>query len=211
VTAAPRLWVLASGNSGKLREIQSLLSGSELEIVPQGDFGVSTPEETQFTFVENALLKARHASTMTGLPAIADDSGLTVDALGGAPGISSARFAGSGDDQANVAKLLDALQGVPDEQRGACFHCVVVALLSAQDPAPMIGQGQWTGTITRHPRGRSGFGYDPVFFDPELNATAAELPPQTKNQVSHRSRALAQLRRALERRMAVAGELEADG
>ena len=198
MTAPPRRWVLASGNPGKLREIQAVLAPSGLEVMPQSAFGLDTAEETGATFVENALLKARHAATETGLAAIADDSGLVVEALAGQPGIRSARFAGpDAGDRDNIAKLLRLLADTPEEKRGARFYCVIVALLSPDDPAPVIGTGAWPGVIVREPRGDSGFGYDPVFLDPELGATAAELPPDVKNRVSHRGRALGEIQRAL--------------
>jgi len=194
VRRLPDRWVLASGNPGKLREIRTLLGDSGLQVVPQSDLGVVSPEETGITFVENALLKARHAAAETGLAAIADDSGLAVDALGGAPGIHSARFAGRhGDDQANIEALLEALEGIPDAQRGASFHCVIVALLSPEDPAPLIGRGTWDGSILREPRGTGGFGYDPIFFDPRLAASGGERTADVKNQISHRSQALAEI------------------
>jgi XTP/dITP diphosphohydrolase len=185
-------WVLATSNYGKLEELRALLTGSGLEIVTQRELGVSSPAETGTTFVENAVLKARHAAAQTGLPAIADDSGLIVDALDGAPGVLSARYAGPGaSDADNVAKLLNVLGTTP--YRVAHFHCVIVALRSADDPAPAIAQGSWSGTITHTPRGLGGFGYDPVFLDPLLGATAAELEPAVKNRVSHRGQALAAL------------------
>jgi XTP/dITP diphosphohydrolase len=194
-------WVFASGNRGKLTEITELLRSAGLgriELVAQSTLGVEPPPETAPTFVENALLKARHAALATGLPALADDSGIAVDALGGAPGVRSARFAGAGtDDQANVARLLAALEGIPPGARRACFYCVLVALDSATDPAPIIATGRWLGEIALAPRGLSGFGYDPVFLDPVLNATAAELPPEVKNRVSHRGQALRALTVAL--------------
>ena len=202
MTSVPSRWVLASGNSGKLREIQALLTDSGIELVAQGELDVRSPEETGATFVENALLKARHAALETGLPAIADDSGLAVDALAGAPGIHSARFAGPGADaQANVVKLLDSLAETPDDQRGARYHCVIVALLSADDPAPLISYADWPGVIARQPAGEGGFGYDPIFYDPELGATAAQLSAEVKNRVSHRGRALAKLSVALKERL----------
>lgn len=202
MTGVPRRWVLASGNPGKLGELQVLLAPSGLEVVPQSAYGVSSAEETGVTFVENALLKARHAATETGLPAIADDSGLVVDALGGKPGIRSARFAGpDGDDRANIEKLLSLLQDIPEDQRRAQFYCVVVALQGPEDPAPLIGSGAWPGLIAREPQGEAGFGYDPVFFDPRLEATAAELSPDVKNRVSHRGQALAEIQGALVRRI----------
>lgn len=202
MTAVPSRWVLASGNSGKLREIQALLTASGIEVVAQGVLDVRSPEESGLTFVENALLKARHAALETGLPAIADDSGLAVDALAGAPGIHSARFAGpEADTQANMVKLLDNLAETPDDQRGARYHCVIVALLSADDPAPLISYADWPGVIARQPAGEGGFGYDPIFYDPELGATAAQLSAAVKNQVSHRGRALAKLSVALKERL----------
>ncbi|HSG65997.1 MAG TPA: RdgB/HAM1 family non-canonical purine NTP pyrophosphatase [Gammaproteobacteria bacterium] len=194
VAAGP--WVLATGNCGKLEEFRALLAGSGLEIIAQSELGVISPAETGATFVENAILKARHAAAQTGLPAIADDSGLIVDALGGAPGVRSARYAGAdASDAANLAKLLDTLGATT--RREARFHCVIVALYSAADPAPVIAQGCWPGAIAHAPAGTGGFGYDPVFFDPELGATAAQLAPATKNRVSHRGRALAALAAAL--------------
>ncbi|MEE8094361.1 MAG: RdgB/HAM1 family non-canonical purine NTP pyrophosphatase [Gammaproteobacteria bacterium] len=202
MTSVPSRWVLASGNSGKLREIQALLTDSGIELVAQGELDVRSPEETGATFVENALLKARHAALETGLPAIADDSGLAVDALAGAPGIHSARFAGPGaDTEANMVKLLDSLAETPDDQRGARYHCVIVALLSADDPAPLISYADWPGVIARQPAGEGGFGYDPIFYDPELGATAAQLSAEVKNRVSHRGRALAILSVALKERL----------
>lgn len=198
MTHVPRRWVLASDNPGKLDEMQALLAPRGLQLVPQSEFGVGSAEETGDTFVENALLKARHAARETGLPAIADDSGLVVNALAGDPGIRSARFAGSdSNDRANITKLLALLEAVPDEGRDAQFYCAVAALVGPKDPAPLIGTGAWSGFIVREPRGESGFGYDPVFFDPELDATAAELPPEVKNRVSHRGRALAEIQQAL--------------
>ncbi len=190
---APR-WVIATGNPGKLAELRAMLEPLGLSLIAQSELGVESPPETGATFVENALIKARHAARETGLPAIADDSGLVVDALGGAPGIYSARYAGArSTDTENVTKLLDAIRDVPDAERGAHFHCVIVALHSAQDPAPAIAQGRWPGRIALEPAGVDGFGYDPVFFDPELGRTAAELPRDVKNSVSHRGRALVAL------------------
>jgi XTP/dITP diphosphohydrolase len=194
---------LASGNKGKVREIRALLGDSDIEVISQGELGVESIEETGTTFVENALLKARHAALKTGLPAIADDSGLAVEALAGAPGIHSARFAGpNADDQANVDELLAALAETPDQQRGARFHCVIVAMLSARDPAPLISHADWPGRIARVRAGESGFGYDPVFYIPDLDATAAQIPPELKNKVSHRGRALAKLQTALQEKLA---------
>ncbi|HVI25600.1 MAG TPA: RdgB/HAM1 family non-canonical purine NTP pyrophosphatase [Xanthomonadaceae bacterium] len=190
--------VLASGNAGKLRELRALLEGDGFTVHPQADFGVADVEETGLTFVENALLKARHAARVTGLPALADDSGLCVDALGGAPGLYSARYAGAhGDAAANIAKLLDALRDVPDAQRGAHFHAVIVLLRHAEDPQPVIAEGSWHGRILHAPRGADGFGYDPVFLDPGHDRSAAELDPALKNRISHRGRAMAALKQRL--------------
>jgi len=191
--------VLASGNPGKLAELRQLLEGSGHVVRPQSEFGVGDAEETGLTFVENALLKARHAARATGLPALADDSGLCVDALGGAPGLYSARYAGGhGDAARNIERLLRELEGVPDDARGARFHCAVVLLRHATDPQPIIAEGSWSGRILRAPRGSGGFGYDPVFLDPENALTAAELEPAVKNTISHRGRALASLRQRLD-------------
>jgi len=191
--------VLASGNAGKLVEIREALAGSGIELVAQTGLGIGDAEETGSTFVENAILKARHAARLSGLPALADDSGLCVDALGGAPGLLSARYAGRhGDDAANNAKLLDALADLPDHARAAHFHCTVVLLRGADDPAPLIAEGRWHGRILTAPRGDRGFGYDPVFFDPECGLGAAEMDGSEKNRVSHRGRALANLLSLLE-------------
>ena len=190
--------VLASNNAGKLAEFSRLLEGSGLQVVPQAELGVDDVEETGLTFVENALLKARNASRATGLPALADDSGLCVDALNGAPGLYSARYAGPGGDAGrNIAKLLDALEDVPDDRRSARFCCALVLLRHAEDPQPLIAEGRWEGRILHAPRGSNGFGYDPVFLDPENNLTAAELDPAIKNRISHRGRALQLLRQRL--------------
>jgi XTP/dITP diphosphohydrolase len=191
--------VLASGNAGKLAEMRAILDGSvradlDVDLVAQSDLGIADAEETGGTFVENALIKARHAARISGLPALADDSGICVDALGGAPGLISALYAGRhGDSAANIAKLLDALRDVPDARRSAHFHCTIVLLRNADDPAPLIAEGHWRGTILRAPRGSNGFGYDPIFFDPVLGKSAAELDAATKNRVSHRGQALAKL------------------
>ena len=187
--------VVASGNAGKLAEFNRLLGDAGIEFVAQGELGVGDVEETGLTFVENALLKARHAARATGLPALADDSGLCVDALGGAPGLYSARYAGvHGDSAANIAKLLQAMDGVADADRGAHFHCTLVLLRHPEDPRPLIAQGEWHGRVLHAPRGHGGFGYDPVFLDPGFGRTAAELEPAQKNRISHRGRALAVLR-----------------
>jgi XTP/dITP diphosphohydrolase len=186
--------VLASNNPGKVREFNQLLSDTELEVVPQSAFSVPEIEETGLTFVENAILKARNAAQHTGLPAIADDSGLEVDALSGAPGIYSARYAGAGaSDLDNLEKLLTTLKGVDDDQRSARFQCLMVYMRHARDPTPRIFQGTWEGSILREPRGSGGFGYDPVFLVPEMNRASAELPPDVKNRLSHRGQAIRQL------------------
>lgn len=193
--------VLATGNAGKLRELQRLLGGLDVELIPQSALGVEAAEEPASTFVENALLKARHASLQTGLPAIADDSGLVVDALNGAPGVLSARYAGAdGDDAANNRKLLDALAGFDERKRGARFRCVAVYMASPGDPAPLIAEGVWEGRIATQARGAGGFGYDPLFIDPILGKTSAELSPEEKNRRSHRGQALRILVDALQTR-----------
>ncbi len=190
--------VIASSNRGKLAEFNALLADSGIQCTAQTELGVVDAEETASTFIENALLKARHAARVTGLPALADDSGLCVDALGGAPGLYSARYAGHhGDAAANIAKLLAALQGVPTAQRTAHFHTAIVLLRHADDPQPLIAEGRWPGLILDTPRGIGGFGYDPVFLDPERGQSAAELDPVLKNRISHRGRALAALRERL--------------
>lgn len=185
--------VLASGNAGKVREFQALL-GAAWRVRPQSEFAVTSLEETGATFLANALLKARHAAQVTGLPALADDSGLEVDVLGGAPGVRSARYAGpEADDAANNAKLLEALAGVPDPQRTARYRCVLVWLGGPDDEAPLVAEGVWEGRILLAPRGRGGFGYDPLFLDPSTGLAAAELDAAAKNARSHRGRALAGL------------------
>jgi XTP/dITP diphosphohydrolase len=190
--------VLASSNAGKVREFNQLLADLQFEVVPQSQFNVADADETGLTFVENAILKARNAAHHTNLPALADDSGLEVDALHGAPGIYSARYAGpKASDAENLEKLLAMLKDVPEEQRDARFHCVLVYLRHALDPTPLICQGTWEGRILTAPRGASGFGYDPVFFVPTHACSAAELPAETKNALSHRGQALRQLLAAL--------------
>lgn len=197
-TPAARRVVLASGNAGKLAELRALLADTGLEVVAQSELGVGDTDEPAATFVENALLKARHAARLTGLPALADDSGLCVDALGGAPGLHSARYAGvHGDHAGNIAKLLAALRDQPEAARGAHFHCTLVLLRHADDPAPLLAEGRWRGRILTAPRGAGGFGYDPVFLDPDSGLSAAELLPAQKNRISHRGRALASLRAQL--------------
>lgn len=190
--------VLASGNAGKLKELQAMLADLPLQIVPQAELGVGDVPETGLTFVENALIKARHACDITGLPALADDSGLIVDALDGAPGLYSARYAGSPtNDAANNAKLLDALRDVPAERRTARFYAVIVLLRHANDPQPLICEGSWEGRIIDELRGSNGFGYNPVFLDPLHGLTAAEMEPPLKNSISHRALALQQLKQQL--------------
>ena len=189
----PRI-VLASSNPGKLAEFNALLAASGLDIVAQASLGISDAAETGCTFVENALLKARHAARASGLPALADDSGLCVAALDGAPGLHSARYAGThGDNAANNAKLLRELAEVPDAQRGAFFICVLVLLRHADDPTPFIVEARWPGRVLRELRGVQGFGYDPLFLPDGQRVSSAELEPALKNQLSHRGQALAQL------------------
>ena len=190
--------VLASSNRGKLAELAPLLAGAGFALRTQGEFSVQDAIEDGASFVENALIKARHASAATGLPALGDDSGLLVDALGGAPGLCSARYAGAhGDSQANVAKLLDALHGLPAEARTARFHCALVLVRQHRDTLPIIAEGTWEGRILEAPRGERGFGYDPVFLDPAVGLGAAELEDAVKNRVSHRGRAIERLRALL--------------
>ncbi|MFW5909360.1 MAG: RdgB/HAM1 family non-canonical purine NTP pyrophosphatase [Thiohalospira sp.] len=190
--------VLASGNRGKVAELSALLEPAGLVVEPQSDHGVPEAEEPHPTFVENALAKARNAARHTGLAAIADDSGLVVDTLNGAPGVRSARYAGpDGDDAANNARLLAELEGVPEAQRTARFVCVLVYLDHAEDPTPVIAQGFWEGRILEAPRGEGGFGYDPLFWVPDRGCASAELEAAEKNRISHRGRALTALRAAL--------------
>ncbi|MEW6486011.1 MAG: RdgB/HAM1 family non-canonical purine NTP pyrophosphatase [Pseudomonadota bacterium] len=190
--------VLATGNAGKVRELAEPLAAFGLDIVAQTELGVDAPEETGLTFIENALLKARHAAQVTGLPAIADDSGLAVEALNGAPGIWSARYAGEdASDRQNLDKLLAAMKDVPEDKRHAAFHCVLVYLRHANDPTPLVFHGRWPGVITREAHGEGGFGYDPVFLLPESGKTAAEMTKAEKLAVSHRGQALKQLLDAL--------------
>ena len=191
--------VFASSNPGKVREINQLLATLDLHVQPQSEFGVVDAEETGLTFVENAILKARNAAQHTGLPAIADDSGIEVDALNGAPGIYSARFAGEGaSDQANLEKLLTEIEGVPEAQRSARFQCLMVFMRYTNDPTPLICQGTWEGRILLAAQGDNGFGYDPVFYVPTHDCSSAELPADVKNALSHRGQALRQLVAALE-------------
>jgi XTP/dITP diphosphohydrolase len=194
----PNRIVLASGNPGKIWEIQSIL-GPYL-IVPQSDFDVPDVEETGTTFVENAIIKARNAARHSGLPAIADDSGIEVAALNGAPGVRSARYSGpAADDQQNLDKLLQEMISVADDHRNARFRCVIVYMRHAEDPCPIITEGAWEGTILRQRRGVNGFGYDPIFLLPELGCTSAELAPDQKNRLSHRAQALNTLAEQLEK------------
>lgn len=190
--------VLASSNHGKLEELRGLLSGNGIELIAQSDLGVEDADETGTTFVENALIKARHATRITGLPALADDSGICVDALHGAPGLYSARYAGEhGNASRNIDKLLEVLDGVPDARRGAHFYCVLVLLRHTDDPQPLIVEGQWNGRILQERRGSGGHGYDPVFFDPAHGQSAAEMELSFKNGISHRGKALVALKRRL--------------
>lgn len=190
--------VLATSNAGKLAELKPLLAEFGHALVTQGELGVSDAVEDGRSFIENAIIKARHASAATGLPALADDSGLVVPALGGEPGIHSARYAGThGDSAANIARLLDAMQALPDSQRAAHFTCVLVLLRHADDPEPLVAEGRWHGQVLLSPRGQKGFGYDPVFLDPRHGLTAAELDAATKNACSHRGQAIARLRALL--------------
>ncbi|PIJ43074.1 XTP/dITP diphosphatase [Tatumella sp. OPLPL6] len=195
---APQNVVLATGNAGKVSELAELLRDYGLTITAQTELGVGSVEETGLTFIENALIKARHAARVTGLPAIADDSGLAVDALQGAPGIYSARYAGeTASDTDNLNKLLTAMQDVPDAQRQAAFHCVLVYLAHADDPTPIVCYGRWPGMIAREPSGQGGFGYDPIFYVPEQQKSAAEMSKAEKSALSHRGQALQQLMEAL--------------
>lgn len=190
--------VLATGNQGKVKELAHLLAGQAIEVVPQSEFDVPEVAETGTTFVENAIIKARHAAKITGFPAIADDSGLEVDALNGAPGVYSARYAaditqGQVTDDDNTNKLLAALANTPDEQRTARFHCVLVYMKHENDPTPLICHGVWQGSISRSKQGELGFGYDPVFWQSDLQMSSAQLPRDVKNKLSHRGQALAKL------------------
>jgi XTP/dITP diphosphohydrolase len=192
--AFPQRLVLASANPGKLRELEALLKDSGVEILPQARFGIETPPETGLTFLENAILKARHAAAKSGLPAVADDSGLEVDALDARPGVRSARFAGDlATDADNNARLLRDLAGVPDAGRTARYRCVLVLMRGATDPAPLVCEGVWEGRIATALAGENGFGYDPLFLVGDLSLTAAQLSPDLKNSLSHRGQALRQL------------------
>lgn len=183
--------VLATGNKGKLTEFRQLLAGLDMDVVPQSDFDIPDAIEDGLSFVENAIIKARHAAKLTGLPAIADDSGLEVDMLNGAPGIYSARFSGeNATDEKNNLRLLSLLQEVPEEQRTARFQCLLVMMRHAEDPTPLICQGTWEGRISFAPQGDNGFGYDPLFLIPELGLTSAQLEKTEKNRISHRGQAM---------------------
>lgn len=190
--------VLASGNAGKLREFQQIFAHSGMDVLPQAEFAITDAEETGLTFVENAIIKARHAAKLSGLPALADDSGLAVDFLDGAPGIYSSRFSGANaTDQSNNELLLQRLKDVPDNLRTASFHCVLVLMQHAEDPVPLIFHGQWQGTILSQAQGEQGFGYDPLFYVPEYQCSSAELSAELKNQISHRGKAVAALIQAI--------------
>ncbi len=191
--------VLASGNPGKLRELSALLGDLGYELSAQSEFDVPEVAETGTTFVENAIIKARHAAELTGLPALADDSGIEVDALAGAPGVYSARFAGPGSSDAdNNALLVEKLRDIPPDRRSARYRAVIVLIHHAADPSPLICEGSWEGMIRLEPAGTGGFGYDPYFYLPELGCTSAELSAEDKNRLSHRGQALAELKRRLE-------------
>lgn len=192
MSITPQRIVLASGNQGKLREFFRILGTAGFEIVAQSEYDVPDVEETGLTFVENAILKARNAAKITGLPALADDSGIEVDALKGQPGIYSARYSGDGDD-ANNTKLLQALEGVPDEQRTARFRCCIVLMRDGDDPSPLIADASWEGQILHELSGANGFGYDPLFYVPTYKTSSAELDPDVKNAISHRGQALQQI------------------
>ena len=195
---AGNILVLASGNAGKLREFNELLASQGMQVRPQSDWDTPEAEETGLTFIENALLKARNAAAHTGKPALADDSGLVVPALGGAPGIHSARYSREGTDAANNEQLLQDMNELVGDQRHAFFYCALVLLQSARDPAPVVVTGSWHGRILLSPRGSGGFGYDPLFFVPEQDCASAELPPDIKNRLSHRGQAVSALIAALE-------------
>jgi len=187
--------VLASGNPGKIREISRLFADLHIEVIAQSDMGIESPEETGETFVANALLKARHAALLSGLPAMADDSGIAVDALDGRPGVRSARYAGDGaSDAENLDRLLEDMRGVSKGQRSAAFHCAAVLVFADDAHEPLIAEGIWRGTLLKERRGDGGFGYDPIFLDESIGKTGAELSREEKNAVSHRGKAFRQLR-----------------
>ncbi|MGE6108345.1 RdgB/HAM1 family non-canonical purine NTP pyrophosphatase [Aeromonas sobria] len=190
--------VLATGNQKKVKELAAMLADMKIQVIPQSEFAVPDADETGTTFVENAIIKARHAARLTGLPAVADDSGLEVDLLHGRPGVYSARFAGDqASDRENIDKLLTELNGAPDYLKSARFWCVLVYMRHADDPTPIICQASWEGLILDAPRGEQGFGYDPVFFVPDEDCSAAQMPSELKNRLSHRGQALAKLKAAL--------------
>lgn len=195
------LWdkiVIASNNAGKLKELQALFSPLKIELIPQSDLGITEIEETGKTFIENSIAKARHAAQSAKLPALADDSGLVVAALDGAPGIYSARYAGvQQNSKQNIEKLLHNLKDIPQEQRQAYFYCVIILMQHAEDPTPFVCEGKWEGQILQQPQGQGGFGYDPIFYVPELKKSAAELPLELKNGISHRGKALKELLKQL--------------
>lgn len=196
--------VLATGNQGKVKELSSLLAEHAIEIVPQSNFNVPEVPETGTTFVENAIIKARHAAKLTGLPAIADDSGLEVDALNGEPGVYSARYAGeNANDDDNMNKLLNALKDTPAAEKSARFHCVLVYMQHADDPTPIICHGVWEGSIITEKLGEQGFGYDPIFWQEDLQLSSAQLPRDIKNKLSHRGKALAILVKELAAKRAI--------
>ncbi len=198
MTAREKIVVLATGNPGKLAQFQQLLAECDFEIRPQSDYNLPAAEETGLTFIENAIIKARHACAATGLPALADDSGLEVDALKGAPGIYSARYAGAeASDADNNRRLLEDLRGVPPEQRTARYQCVLVYMRHAADPTPLVCQSAWEGCILDIPRGSGGFGYDPLFFDPVAGRASAEMDDEEKYRLSHRGKAMRLLLQAM--------------
>ena len=197
--------VLASGNAGKIREIAELFSDLDADIVAQADLGIESPEETGETFVENALLKARHAAEESGLPAMADDSGISVDALGGRPGVRSARYAGEdASDEENLDLLLEEMADISDDHRGGGFHCAAVIAFPGDNPDAIVAEGVWRGRILRQRVGDGGFGYDPVFLDEQANKTGAQMSREEKNAVSHRGKAFAELKRKICEQIALA-------
>lgn len=190
--------VLASGNKGKLKEFGQLLSPFDIQIIAQSQLNVPEADETGLTFVENAIIKARNAAQHSGLPALADDSGIAIDALNGQPGIYSARYSGKeATDKSNIHKVLDMMKDVPESERSAAFHCVLVFMRDAEDPTPLVCHGSWHGKILQKEMGENGFGYDPIFYVDEFNCSAAQLPAETKNSVSHRAMAFHQLLKTL--------------